>query len=153
MLSGHADRTSDVGFLDPSRIILTDTASLACCGFDIRMVFQTATRPILVFVSVTRIEAGPPALEEVRKYSFVDHVTFSSIADSARAIARKAADALGADALFLTVHTGNASRVAGKLKARGCPRDLAFLVAVGLERWLPLLSSGPSLATRYTEDR
>ena len=83
----------------------------------------------------------------------MDHVAFSSIADTARATARKAADAMGADALFLTVHTGNASRVAGKLQAQGCPRKLAFLVAVGLRRWLPLLSSRPSLATRYTEDR
>ena len=139
--------------MDPSTIILTNTASHDCCAFDIRMVFQTATRPILLLVSLKRIEAGRQALEGIKACSDVDDAAFGSTADTAQAAARKAADDIGADVLFPTIPTGNGGRVAEKLKAPHCREDLAFLVAEGLTGWLPLLSSRPSLATKHTEDR
>ncbi|KAK9818505.1 hypothetical protein WJX74_004149 [Apatococcus lobatus] len=143
--------STDVGFLDPSYIVLTDTASGDCCAFDVRMVFLTDTRPILVLVSVKRIEAGPQATANPKAYSYVDTTAFSDKANTARATAREAADKLGADVMFLTVHTGDASRVPDRLQASDRPEDLAFLVAEGLSGWLPQFSSRPGLATRHTE--
>lgn len=142
-------------FLDTKVVALLDTARMDCYGFDIRAVFRTKRRAIMLFIRVEHDVSGPSVPHGGTKpmQQYVKHTAFHPAAEEARKTAYKAANKLGAAAVFLTLSTGNPADVAPIIDERAdCGQHLIFLMADGLKSWLPLLSSRPDTICSQPEE-
>ena len=146
----HAGSIFEAGLFDPDWLVLLDTAEAKCCAFDLRAVFQTSPedRPIVLLGQAKRYDpsGGVPAGNTKKAWAYVETAAFSDTQIEARKTARRTFNKLGADVEFLTVHTGDASRLESQLQPmKGQGENLVFLAGDGLKSWLPLISARPSL--------
>ncbi len=139
--AGHSFKT---WFLDPEHIVLLDTASQNCCGFDLRAVFRIdwgrdQEHRCLVLFQVEKPE---------QQKDLVADWAFSDPAIKSRATARQAAEAMGATVFFVLVSTGRETGLAEEIKAREHQgENLIFLTGEALKAWMPVLACRPRLYT------